>query len=524
MTAIIAHATMRRFYWTQTRCCATTCTSNTHHQAAKPRPAAFSNLHTFCIKTFIVLFGFRFLQRGLWFGRRQVMKPVDVAEEFADRIKAIRDADNERFEWMNTFHARIAELSEKYDNVSKDLKREQIAGRITQVDAEKWQHQFEELQQSIHDGSFVLVLIDADADAYIVRSPYRILAFVTNALKFKDSYYRSSDGGRKAAMDLYAHVQEYLRRAKPALASLPIMIKAFANSDGLSKLLVNVKIIQSSGALWDFAKSFSQAHAMSDFVLVGNGKDRADEKVKGIFEQFVKNPTCRHIVFGACHDNGYVRMLEKYAGDSIIAERVTLLHSFEIGREFHALNFQSTRMEDLFRAESVQSLGTVVSVGHQAVPREEERNGTATTWAALAKANGGTEKQGVSIKIKDPQTVLVNAAGQRVDVRLGKPSQAAFDSWNHKVKVAGLKYCRPYQLWGGCKGKCNYSHGPLSKEEKLVYRRLVRGEPCHVGSKCRDAKCYYGHNCSCQKQKCPNKFPVDMHRVDESTAEVWAGK
>ncbi|KAF2810481.1 uncharacterized protein BDZ99DRAFT_313074 [Mytilinidion resinicola] len=433
------------------------------------------------------------------------MKTVDVAEEFADRIKAIRDADNERFEWMNTFHTQIAELSEKYENISKDLKREQIAGRITQADAEKWQHQFEELQQSVHDGSFVLVLIDADADAYI----------------FKDSYYQSPDGGRKAAVDLQTRVQEYLRKAKPALAGLPIMIKAFANSDGLSKLLVNVNIIQSSGFLWDFAKSFSQAHAMSDFVLVGNGKDRADEKVKGVFEQFVKNPTCRHIVFGACHDNGYVRVLEKHAGDSAVAERVTLLHSFDIGREFYTLSFQSTRMEDIFRAEYVQGFGAVASVGHQAVP-EEETNGTATTWAALARVTESTDKKDLSTKIRDAQTVLVNAAGQRVDVKPAQPSKAALESWNHKVNVLRLRFCRPYHLLGGCNGKCNYSHGPLTKDEKLVLRRYIRGEPCHVGPKCREAKCYYGHNCSCQKQKC--QFSTEMHRVDESTAEVWTGK
>ena len=76
-------------------------------------------------------------------------------------------------------------------------------------------------------------------------------------------------------------MRNYLREAKPALASLPIIVKAFANVDGLSKFLVNAKVIQSPSSLWDFAKGFSQAHAKSDFVLVGSGKDRADKKVEG---------------------------------------------------------------------------------------------------------------------------------------------------------------------------------------------------------------------------------------------------
>ena len=82
-------------------------------------------------------------------------------------------------------------------------------------------------------------------------------------------------------MDLQARVKEFLGEAKPDLVRLPIIIKAFANADGMSKFLLNTKMIRSPSLLWDFAKGFSQAHALSDFVLVGNGKDRADKKVKG---------------------------------------------------------------------------------------------------------------------------------------------------------------------------------------------------------------------------------------------------
>lgn len=99
--------------------------------------------------------------------------------------------------------------------------------------------------------------------------------------KFRDEYYQSSDGGWKAALDLQAWVRDYLGKAQPALASLPIMIKAFANEAGLSKFLVNYKVIGSASSLLDFAKQFSQAHPISDFVLVDNGKERVDKKIQG---------------------------------------------------------------------------------------------------------------------------------------------------------------------------------------------------------------------------------------------------
>jgi hypothetical protein len=65
------------------------------------------------------------------------------------------------------------------------------------------------------------------------------------------------------------------------LANLPVIAKAFANADGMSRFLLNAGVVQSADALAEFAKCFSQAFATSDFVLVGHGKDRADKKIKG---------------------------------------------------------------------------------------------------------------------------------------------------------------------------------------------------------------------------------------------------
>ena len=77
-------------------------------------------------------------------------------------------------------------------------------------------------------------------------------------------------------------MKDYVCRIKPELARLPIVIRAFANIDGMSSYLSKVGLAQSSATMWNFAKAFSQAHAGSDFVFVGSGKDRADKKIKGM--------------------------------------------------------------------------------------------------------------------------------------------------------------------------------------------------------------------------------------------------
>jgi hypothetical protein len=129
-----------------------------------------------------------------------------------------------------------------------------------------------------------LVLIDADADGYIVsHSGEKWYRQQSNEWQFKDEYYSDVEGGRKAALDLRDSVQKYLKQLRPTgeLSRLPIIIKAFANSEGLSQLLMRTKIIEPPFSLGDFAKGFSQAFDTSDFILVGSGKDRADGKIKG---------------------------------------------------------------------------------------------------------------------------------------------------------------------------------------------------------------------------------------------------
>jgi hypothetical protein len=54
-------------------------------------------------------------------------------------------------------------------------------------------------------------------------------------------------------------------------------------------------------------------------------------EVLGVLEHFKENPSCKHIVLGGCHDNGYVRNLNIIVPDESIRDRITLLKSFQTG-------------------------------------------------------------------------------------------------------------------------------------------------------------------------------------------------
>jgi len=149
-------------------------------------------------------------------------------------------------------------------------------------------------------------------------------------------------------VNLKTAVQQYLKSVDPRQAGLPIMARAFASGDGLTTLLVKAGIAkpgESQQVLSRFTCGFSQADDMFDFVLVGKGKDRADVKLTGqfcplpcrchresmpntdshlpgAFRQFIESPSCQHVLLACCHDNSYVRMLEKFVHTPEVVEKV----------------------------------------------------------------------------------------------------------------------------------------------------------------------------------------------------------
>lgn len=211
--------------------------------------------------------------------------------------------------------------------------------------------------------------------------------------------------------------------------------------------------------------------------------------------------------------------------DNTVVERVTLLHSSSVGKEFKKLPFRSTEMTTLFRATVPKRSDGVVA----AVCRKRLRNVHEDDTDSVTQPKRACSTTSVSDRVDSAsdrrayywadRTIWVNASGQRVDSRLPELSQAALGAWPEIAKATKLQFCRAHHMNGNCRGGCGYSHSPLSDEERLAFRRSLREQVCHVGLSCRDVNCYYGHNCSCQRKKC--KFSQEMHRVVEATAEVW---
>ncbi len=179
------------------------------------------------------------------------------------------------------------------------------------------------------------------------------------------------------------------------------------------------------------------------------------------------------------------------------------------------------RLETIFRSEPVVTRNSPPPA-HRALGAEEVQGGGSpprgNPWVT---PHPTLARNVVSRKSEDlpANSVYINAANQRLDSELPPKSAEAVRSWDHKVNTAKMRYCRRFHLQDNrCPGCREYSHGPLTPEEVLVYRHQLRREVCRAGPGCRDASCFYGHHCSCGSPSC--KFPAAMRHVDVSSVSV----
>ena len=115
--------------------------------------------------------------------------------------------------------------------------------------------------------AFILVLIDGDG------------------MVFDDKLLSKGEaGGREAACLLWNSVTDYVHQN---LANVPsdckIVTRIYANLKGLGDVCHRSGLVEKPQQIEDFARGFTGSKQLFDFVDVGMGKDRADDKICGKF-------------------------------------------------------------------------------------------------------------------------------------------------------------------------------------------------------------------------------------------------
>lgn len=134
---------------------------------------------------------------------------------------------------------------------------------------------------------------------YNCKSPkIQLLSSRTSAdsrlsLQFREELIRQGlEGGKKAANALRNAV---LEQCPNTTDDVEVIAKVCANITGLAKAMKRDGSLDNMEDLREFTLGFTQGKASFDFIDVGHGKERADEKIKGTpltMTSFLPNEFC----------------------------------------------------------------------------------------------------------------------------------------------------------------------------------------------------------------------------------------
>lgn len=324
---------------------------------------------------------------------------------------------------------------------------------------------------------------------------------------------KGARGGAEAAHQLRSNIERYIQANCSTLdvESTRIIVCLIINMAGVASVYEKHGLLDTRHDFASFMRSFCVAQPLFSVVDVGHGKERADHKCRQLFDTMIRVPQCKHIIFGPCHDTGYVTVLESYR---CYAPKITLFQTTPAHVGFRELGYKFASFKDVFRSEPLLDPNTIFEKSASFTTPSVSRYPTPITtqpkitWASserglISFSNPDAEVDAKpSVKTK---YALLNALGQRIDETL--PKWDYEDTLRFKQKIAdnGKNFCNGYHLRDKCEStnNCAYIHGlRLSEGELLVLSHKARNLRCSARLLCEDISCPYGHTCPFVGRNC----------------------
>jgi hypothetical protein len=137
-------------------------------------------------------------------------------------------------------------------------------------------------------------LIDVDAEGFLVCVHPTLPGTCTKpcALQFQDKYItRKAQGGEALADELLIRTREYLRPQFEDADSLDIIVRVYANLEGMANYLVRLDKVRNLGSLRAMATGFCGRISSFDWIDVGVGKEgNSGRKIRGTSARNLSQP------------------------------------------------------------------------------------------------------------------------------------------------------------------------------------------------------------------------------------------
>ncbi|KAI0837619.1 hypothetical protein F5Y06DRAFT_270913 [Hypoxylon sp. FL0890] len=419
--------------------------------------------------------------------------------EYLARLESFHRLDKEREDMLKELIAKYQDLEERFEKKCKEYDNEAQTRSLYQAQANEANKNLTDIQHKAEVNSFVFAIIDGDGAV------------------FRDHLIaKGEEGGAMAAHQLRLDIKKHLKEIYPDVnvETWKIVAHVVLNLDGLSRKLCSVNITKSLSELPAFARGFSRAQGLFSIIDVGKGKEQADFKVRETFRLMVYNLQCRHIIFGPCHDRGYIVELRPYQLETSTSARISLLETTPASYEFQELKFRRVRFIDVFRSEPLPD-GPPSPIATSSPPPSSSKSQNYATIVSTWRSTETPIKEFKNLAVtpsSSPRSTpmkyyLVNSAGERVDEPLPLPDLISNQRFRERSEREGRQPCNRWHLTGVCEvPTCTYYHGErLSPGEQLVLRIRARGTFCARKSACNNVDCYWGHHCK-YGQKCRQAY------------------
>jgi len=291
----------------------------------------------------------------------------------------------------------------------------------------------------------VLVLIDVDAEGFLVSLSLYKAKYNTDVLQFQDKYItKKAQGGEALADELLIRTREYLRPQFEDADNLDIIVRVYANLEGLAKYLVRQDKISNLGSLRAMSTSFSGRIASFDFVDVGVNKEGSSgRKIRGkrtsyssirefissrLAENlsfFTANSHLRHVIVGCSPADLPAALLS-----TLPLDKVTLIESLPLPAALTTLPLKVTKFSSVFPAPPpMKSPRPTGRNGPQLQLMQQEDDNGGQTWLVIqpersdsngrhrdSKRRGRSEDEAsnISISIGADNSVSVDSGHRRI--------------------------------------------------------------------------------------------------------------
>ncbi|KAL8984573.1 MAG: hypothetical protein Q9205_001490 [Flavoplaca limonia] len=336
-----------------------------------------------------------------------------------------------------------------------------------------------ERQELIEDlRPFVVVLIDADGDGYM----------------FKDNFLNQNEkGGELAADELLAGVRLHLSDVSAGLSDVDIKVCAYANFNGLEKACKN-RHMKATASLRLFATGFSGRHPLLDFVDVGAGKERADNKIRELLTFYTNQAQCMHILLGIAHDAGYVPFLQRFAADRSQWDTMTLLEGYQVNMAMEELRFcRRLKLPSVFvqAPSSTMNQTSSAPINQTHFAQKPDLISLIVTGGRLADSYKLVQTSfDCTEEMRGP--MLTNEHGFRYDKPLNVTKEMV-------QSIEAQKLCPHLYVAGFCNGCACEKHLSISIDRSMwdalwvISRRTRCANRDLEDSECKDTRCIFGH-------------------------------